>query len=498
MTKAELIAENQALKEKQKVSEQKIAELENRLKELVRLISGFKSERFNRQTDSAQGNLFGQDMEGKKEELPIATEKISYQRKKKQHNGRNPIPDHLPVEEVIIEPEEDTTGLKKIGEEITETLEYTQASLVRKRIIRNKYAKANGDGVLIGKLPSRPIDKGIASASLLSYILVSKFIDHLPFYRQIQMFKRDFGWEVSSSTLNDWMAACCTLLKPLYNKLKEKVLACDYIQADESPIKVQDKQKKDTTHRGYQWVYHAPEQGLVLFNYRKGRGQHGPKEMLRGYCGYVQCDGYNVYDKIARINPDIILVGCLAHTRRKFFEARDSDRKRSEFALELFRQIYSVQRQIRDQADLTPDQINKLRHDQIKPLMEQLKKWIETESVKVLPKSPIGKAMHYYQAQWPKLKRILLDSKLHLDNNLIENKIRPFALGRKNFLFAGSHEGADRIAIMYSMFATCKAHKVNPWEWLKDVLEKLPEYPINQIEDLLPTEWKKSRELTQV
>ena len=181
-----------------------------------------------------------------------------------------------------------------------------------------------------------------------------------------------------------------------------------------------------------------------------------------------------------------------------FYEARDSDAQRSEYALDLIKQMYIAQRQIEDQSDLTVDQTHQHRQERIKPLMEKLKKWIETESVKVLPKSPIGKAMYYYQAQWGKLNRILMDPRIRLDNNLIENKIRPLALGRKNYLFAGSHKGAEQIAMMYSFFATCKAQEVNPWEWLKDVLERLPEYHINQIENLLPNQWKESQELLEV
>ena len=500
MTKAELIKENQALKEAQKELESKVQFLQYQFDQLVKLVRGGKSERFKYLQDLPpdQLNLFGES-NSVQESIEQPTQTIHYERKaSKKHNGRNAIPDHLPVEEIIIEPDEDTKGMKLMGQEITETLEFTEASLKRKRYIRNKYAKADGNGVVIGALPSRPINKAIAEASLLAYILVCKFITHLPFYRQIQMFKRDFGWEVSSSTLNDWMAACCELMKPLYDKLKEKLLESDYIQADESPIKVLDKDKKGTTHQGYQWVYHAPEHGLVLFNYRKGRGQHGPKELLSDYAGYVQCDGYKVYDKIARLNPKITLVGCLAHARRKFFEAKDSDGQRAEYALGLFRQIYMIERKIQDQPDISLEQIGQFRQERIKPLMEELKKWVETESAKVLPKSPMGKAMNYYQAQWSKLNRIFLNPKIKLDNNLIENTIRPLALGRKNYLFGGSHKGAERIAMMYSFFATCKAHDVNPREWLKDVLEKLPDYPVSQVKDLLPEEWKKSKELSEV
>jgi len=242
MTYQELLIENHNLQEKEKDSATRIASLEHQLQQLYKLISGFKSESFMTQVVVDQLSLFSEDTTQEVVETPQET--ITYTRDKKKHQGRNALPEHLPVREVIIEPEEDVTGLKKIGEEVSETLEYTPASLIKRRTIRPKYAKAEGQGVLIADLPSRPINKAIVEACLLAHILVSKYIDHLPFYRQIQMFKRDFGWEPAQSTMSDWMADCCQLLEPLYNTLKQKILASDYIQADESPIKVLDSDKK--------------------------------------------------------------------------------------------------------------------------------------------------------------------------------------------------------------------------------------------------------------
>jgi len=233
--------------------------------------------------------------------------------------------------------------MTKIGEEVTETLKYTPASLIKVITKRPKYATKEKDKIVIAELPSRPIPKSIAEASLLAYILVSKFVDHLPLYLQIQQFKRDFGLEVAQSTMGDWVEGCCKLLDPLYNKLKQKVISSNYIQADESPIKVLDKDKKGSTHQGYQWVYRDPLQGLVLFNYKKGRGQHGLKVILAAYQGYLQCDGYKVYDNIG-MQKGIILVGCLAHARRKFFEAKDNDLERANYALKIIQDIYLLER----------------------------------------------------------------------------------------------------------------------------------------------------------
>lgn len=476
MTYQELLVQNVDQKNK-------IASLENQLQQLYKLISGFKSESFITEAVVDQLSLFAEDTTETVVETPQET--ISYTRDKKKHQGRNALPEHLPIRQVIIEPEEDTTGLKKIGEEISETLEYTPASLIKRRTIRPKYAKPDNEGVIIADLPSRPIDKAIVEACLLAHILVSKYIDHLPFYRQIQMFKRDFGWEPAQSTMGDWMASCCQLLEPLYNTLKQKILASHYIQADESPIKVLDSDKKGKVHQGYQWVYNDPIQKLVLFNYRKGRGQNGPKELLAHYNGYLQCDGYTVYDKIGA-DPDITLAGCLVHARRKFHDALDSDKKRAQIALELFRKMYLEERIIKEE---TPNNFAKrklVRDKKIKPLLEQIKTWVHVEQFNVLPKSPIGKAMTYFVNQYSKLEAIFEDGRIELDNNLIENAIRPMAIGRKNYLFCGSHHAAQNAAMLYSFFGSCKMQNINPREWLTNTLEKIPDHSIQKLEELLP------------
>ena len=325
MSLQEALKENNDLK-------QENAHLKSELDRMKKLIFGSRKERFTSEENPLQLSLFNTGEETTKEVQVLDKQRITYERKTpKPHPGRNEIPDHLPVQEVVIEPEEDTTGLVKIGEERTETLEYTPASLVKKITIRPKYAKKDGEGVLIGKLPSRPIEKGIAEASLLAHIIVSKLVDHLPFYRQIEIFKRDFRWEVNSSTINDWFVSCCTLIKPLYDLLEHQVLKSGYIQADESPIRVLDKDKEGSSHQGYMWVFHNPGLKTVLFKYSKGRGDQLVKQLLQGYEGIVQCDGYAAYDKLPIINPKIKLAGCLAHVRRKFYEAQANDKCKIQF-----------------------------------------------------------------------------------------------------------------------------------------------------------------------
>ena len=477
MSKDELIAK---LKDSNVALKDSNVALKEELASLKKLIFGSRSEKHKSSpVDVNQLNMFA-DLKEQEDEEKIERKVSEVRAYKKAHPGRQPLPDHLPVKEIIIEPAVDTEGMKKVGELITETLDYIPASLTRIRYIRPKYAKQDGAGIVIGSLPDRPLPKSIAEAGLLSYLITSKFVDHLPFYRQIERFKRDYKLPIPSSTLNDWFAATCSLMEPLYNKLKEKVLDTHYLQADESPIKVMDKNKAGKTHQGYQWVYHNPLLKLVLFDYRKGRGIHGPKELLCDYNGILQCDGYKVYDKLAK-KGNMKLAACLAHVRRKYVEAKDSDKALATIALDIFSEIYKHEKKAKAAGDK-----QMYRKEHIMPLMRKLRNWIDEESIKVLPKSPIGKAMRYTVNQWDKIMNIFANSEIELDNNLIENKIRPLALGRKNYLFAGSHKGAQRIAMMYSFLASCKANDVNPYQWLKSTLEKLPNQSIQNLENLLP------------
>lgn len=458
-------------------------QLKAELAQLKRLIFSSKSEKFVRFENTDQLNLF---TIAPSSSLPeAAKETIKYQRNKKQHKGRNPIPEHLPVEEIIIEPQQDVTGLKRIGEERTETLKYKPASLIKKVVIRPKYAEQNGDGIVIAKLPSRTFPKLLAENCLLTYLIVNKIVSHLPFYRQIQILKREYGLELSSSTINDWFIAVCTMLEPLYHSLQQKVLSTNYLQVDESPIKVMDSQKAGSTHQGYMWVYHNPKSKMLFFNYRKGRGFNGPKEILTNFEGALQSDGYKVYDKLGKLKKQITQLGCLAHLRRKFFVAKDVDPERAKFALEIIQKVYAIEKRLKESESI-PSQILQTRREQSSLLFSQLKQWLDENELQVLPKSQIGKAIRYALLQWPKIIATLEDGRYQLDNNWIENSIRPLALGRKNYMFAGSHPGAERLAMMYSFFGSCKMNRVNPSLWLKETLDVIHEHPINKIDELLP------------
>lgn len=481
-------AENELAHEREKrvAAERRLAQLEHELAQLRRLIFGTKSERFEPAYEPGQMALFETAAPEEAEER----QEISYRRKAKKKPVRGALPDHLPREVIVIEPEGDTSGMKKIGEEVTETLDYRPGRLLVIRRVRAKYADPADPerGVMVAPLPARPIEKGIAEAGLLAHILIEKYVDHLPLYRQVQRFKRE-GVTLASSTLESWTAATAKMLVPLYDRLVEEVLCSGYIQADETPIPVQDRNVKGKTHRGYYWVYHRPRgpcsRGIVVLDYQDSRKGDGPKAFLKDYRGALQSDGYPVYDGFERV---MTLFGCWAHVRRYFHQARDNDPERAGHVLTEIGRLYEVERMLRERNAPAEERQN-MRQKHALPVLERLKTYLEAE--RGLPQSPFGKAVAYALERWDKLVRYTGDGRIEIDNNLVENAIRPIALGRKNYLFAGSHDAAQRAAVIYSLLATCKSYDVNPWEWLSDVLARIPTHPHKRIDELLPHRWEK-------
>ena len=467
-------------------------QLKDELNQLKRLIFGSKNERF---IPSVSPDQLALDIaiQQKEQAIVSATETIQYQRKKatkpeseKVQTGRMSLPASLPREQVIIEPSVDVTGWKKIGEEKTEELERIPGKLFVRQYIRSKYVDPSGEQIVIGELPVRPIDKGIAGPGLLAQIVIDKFVDHLPVYRQVQRFERE-GMKLPISTLADWISGSCALLEPLYETHRKLVLSQSYLQADETPIKVLDQAKKGTTHRGYHWVYHAPLARLVLFDYREGRGREGPHECLQDFSGYLQTDGYAVYEYFDQ-RSNITLLNCMAHARRMFENALENDKSRAEFVLTEMQKLYAVEQVGRD-ASLSREQLLTLRQEQAVPVLENLKAWMMEAYAQVVPQSAIGKAIFYSLHRWDKLCIYTTDARLQIDNNLVENAIRPVAIGRKNYLFAGSHNGARRAAMLYSFLGTCKINNINPFEWLRDILSRIPSHSVNKLDQLLPNNW---------
>jgi transposase len=492
-TKKREKAEKSVSKREQEVekAQHKIADLKFQVEYYKRLAFGQKRERF--EGDKNQMSLPFEMEPQKAAALESGLkEKLSDQRRKKtsNHKGRMALPEHLEVKEIDIYPEEDLTDMVCIGQEVTDELEYEPAKYYIKRYIRYKYAPKNKEGVIIGKLPERVIEKGVPGAGLLASILVDKYQDHLPLYRQLQRFKRA-EIPIASSTLEGWSRQSLKIIDILYQHLLEDIRSKGYLQSDETPIKVMDPAKKGKTHQGYYWVHHCPIDGTVLFDYQPGRSREAADHVLAGFKGYLQSDGYAAYDKIGK-REGVTHLNCWAHARREFDKAKDNDRERAEKALSFIQKLYAVEAQAREQ-NLSPQQRKSLRLEKALPVINEFGKWMfdQMKHQLILPKSPIGKAFRYSMDRWDQLSAYLYDGILEIDNNLVENAIRPLALGRKNYLFAGSHSAAERAAGIYSFFAICKKHEVNPYEWLKYTLENIMSINHKEIRKLYPQNYKK-------
>jgi transposase len=468
--------------------ESEIEWLRHQLSELKRMLFGAKSER-HIATDPAQGTLF--DFSSA-ESAEKQTEEITYTRAKpekaeKKHPYRAELPAHLPRKVEVIEPENLPEGAKKIGEVVTETLEYKPSDLFVRQIVRPKYIVESTDEatrIEIAQLPSLPIPKGNAGASMIAHILVSKFVDHLPYYRQSKIFKRQ-NIHIPDSTIGSWANVSIeNWLSPVWEALKKKLLSTDYLMADETPIPVLSEDKPGATHRGFYWVYYDPVNKLTVFDYRQTRGREGPKSFLNGFSGYLQSDGYNAYENLAPPGK-ITHLACWAHARRKFEHALANDREKAEKALAFIKELYAIERTAQE-SENSPEETKELRQAKSVPKLKEIEKWLIEQSTLVLPKSAIGIAINYTLGLWPRLKGYAEDGRLKIDNNLVENSIRPVAIGRKNYLFAGSHDAAQRAAIVYSLLATCKLREIEPYQYLKSLLETVPNYPASKLEDLLP------------
>ena len=464
----------------------RIAQLEHELSVLKKLIFGSKRERFVPDDIPGQGKLFS-DIETGNEPLEEEEQQITYNRKKSKATAKRKtlevsMPAHLERVEETIEPDQKQESSKRIGEFVTEILEYKPAELFIRKIIRPKYATGSGE-VIIAPMPELPLPKANVGASLLAKMIVDKFADHLPFYRQLKRFKRE-GVIIAESTYNGWYRQVSDLLEPLYETLVKQTTNTDYLKADESPIPVQTSDKKGVTHKGYQWVYENPAKKIIAFQYHKSRAKEAPDEMLKNFKGSLQTDGYAAYNHFEK-DKKIKLLACMAHARRKFDEAKNNDKVRSEHVLLLIQRLYAIERNAKEQK-MTPDQRYLLRKKKAMPILEELHNYLLKQKDRVIPKSSIGKAIAYMLNLWHRLIRYTENGKYDIDNNSIENKIRPLALGRKNYLFAGFHESAQRTAMMYSFLGTCALNDVNPEKWLEQTISKIATYSANKLYELLP------------
>lgn len=477
-----------------------VMKLQLQLHKLTQIVFGGKSERFVPNTAQLSLDI-------KTEPAPEAC-RIAEAKKVEYIKEATPKKRDLPELSVYMqyldhvyetrEPGNIPDGAVRIGEDQHEILEQTPGKTFVRVIVIPKYKVVSPEStqktkIISAPVPERPLQKCIAGASFLAQLLVDKYCDHLPIFRQGKRFERN-GISLPYNTLIDWTGKAIDLISIMGNILLKEILQSSYIHVDETGLPVllgQETTKDKKIHAGYLWCYNNSIKKLVYFDYQPGRGQKHTIGILKDFRGILQTDGWHVYEGVAAKQANITQICCLAHGRRKFTEALPYDKELAEYALTKFNALYEIERRCKEEK-LSYEQIAQRRQREAVPILEALHYWMKEQFVILLPSSPLRLAIAYNLERWDRLCYYTKDGMLNPDNNPVERSIRTIALGRKNFLFAGSHKGAERLAMIYSLLGTCQLNNVNPYDWLKDVLDKINSWPINRLKELLPHRWKRN------
>jgi transposase len=439
-------------------------------------------------------------------ESPVAGSAASTPTKEtKKHDGygRKPLPASLERRRVVFDLDKSQrqclhcqTEMRRIGEDISERLEFVPASLYVIEEVRPKYACPKGCAMATAPKPAVPIEKGLPGPGLLAQVVVSKYSDHLPLNRLENIFQRQ-GVELSRKTMCDWMSACAEVAGPLWERMKQVVLASKVVQTDDTPVPVLDAELTHT-RKGRLWTYvgdrHHP---YIVYDYTGNRCREGPEEFLQGYRGYVQADAYPGYDALFKNrSTDLTEVACWAHSRRKYYEAQTSDICRATVVMAYVSLLYDVEREARNGRLCAAERLA-LRQAKAHPVLDDIKIYLEAERPKVLPKSAIGNAIDYTLKNWDALVRYCEDGDLEIDNNGAERSLRHIVVGRNNWLFYGSDNGGRTGAILTSLVATCKRMHIEPFAYLRDLFTRISAHPHHQLDDFLPDRWQAARSAAQ-
>lgn len=409
------------------------------------------------------------------------------------------LPDDLPVsEEIVIDPEEvkaEPQAYRQMGEEVTEQLDFTPARFSKRRIIRRKYVKRDEphQAPVIAALDTLA-ERSLAAPGLLAQIIVSKYCDHLPLYRQEQIYKLRHRIELPRQSMARWLALAAQWLTPIYQRIHTGVMAGGYVQTDETMIEYLQPGNGETK-QGYLWTLKRPE-GDAVFVWRTSRSAQCLSNIIPAdFQGVIGCDGYSAYQAHAsQSNQRIRLAACWAHVRRKFDEAREAHPKQAATVLLLIQRLYQIEKHLRDQRfSAKLRQVMRQHHSRmiVQRIGALLRRWKEQRTF--LPQSLMGKAIDYTLTLWPHLHVYLEDGRAHIDNNPVENAIRPTAVGKKNWLFIGDANAGETSAILFTLIEACRSRKIDPWEYLRDVLTRLPSMTTSQINEAMPDAWMKAR-----
>lgn len=425
-------------------------------------------------------------------EAPDAEEAPAPPKKRGAH-GRSPLPKNLTRVRVEHGPEEThccqcRRELTPMGEEVTEELDWQPASFFVTEHVRVKYAcKHCQEGVTIAPLPPRPIEKGRPGPGLLAHVLVSKYADHQPLNRMEGILARH-GIDISRSTMCDWVRDSAQLLWPIVKALKAQVLESMVLHTDATGVLCQENSQSRRTRKAHLWAW-VGDRREVVYDFTLTKEQSEPKRFLGSWRGHLQCDAASNFHQVLA-SGEVVEVGCWAHARRRFVDALASDTARSSRILALVQMLYHVES---DARALDPPARRAMRQEQSKPILERIREEVELASRTVLPKSALGDALGYVRNQWIALNRFVEDGRLAIDNNAAERALRGVAVGRKNWLFAGSEDGGQRAAVIYSLIGTCKLLGIEPFAYLREVLDRLPSLPADRAAELTPRAWLAAR-----
>jgi transposase len=476
-----------SIEELQKIiflQKQEIADYKDRY---VRLLEKIKLERARVFSPSSEKNILQPDLfdepgielpEEVKDQIADGIEVKSHVRKK--HPVRRPLPDYLPREVIVHDiPETEKVcscgeHMVRIGEAISEQLKYIPAQISVIQHVRPKYAcKPCQENIKIASMPALLLPKSIATPELVAHVIISKYCDHLPLYRQEAIWER-MDVDMPRSSLCGWVLKVAELCEPLVKLSQKIIIANDYVQVDETTVQVLNEIGRDNRTKSYMWAYRGGgDQPSIVYDYQETRGGYHAQQFLTGFKGYLQSDAFSGYNW-ADDAKEIIHVGCHAHARRPFAEIAKTHKTSglAHEALKFYRKIYAVEKEARE-GEYTAQARHKLRQERSIPVLSTFKKWLDHHLTKTSEQGAIGKAIRYCLTHWYELNNYLEDGRVEIDNNLIENAIRPFALGRKNWLFQGSPSGAKAGAIFFSLIETCKANNVEPYQYLCAMLNRI-------------------------
>jgi transposase len=472
--------------------------LRQKMDALVRRVFGASSER----VDRSQLELLLQLPEPMIPEQPPQEPAPPAQKQLRLPLPRQPraarLPENLPVVEEVIDPEpvkQQPEAWRLIGREVSEQLDYEPGRFLRRRLIRRKYVHRTLEDTvpLIAPLPERLLDRSLPAPGLLAQILVGKYCDHLPLYRQEQIFSQRHGVHLPRQTMARWVGLAADWLKPIYEQIRTGVLAGGYVQVDETPINYLEP-GFGRTRQGYLWTSSRPS-GDVFYHWEQSRAGACLEQIIPvDFKGTIQCDGYSAYRAFANSRGENIrLAGCWAHVRRKFFDALKSSAPRSAgWIMRQIQHLYEVEASLREQRAGAPLR-EAVRKSQSQPAVERIKRALVAlkASGRHLPQSLMGQAIDYALSQWSTLEVYLADGRVEIDNNLVENAIRPTALGKKNWLFIGEATVGDRGAILYTVIESCRRRGLDPYGYLREVLTRLPQMTNRQIPQITPEAWSK-------